>query len=86
MLAAQLQSGAEGVDLTRARYCVFYSLDYSLGRYDQALARVHRPGQKHPVTYIHIVATGTVDQLVRKALTARRNVVEDVMDEIRRFS
>lgn len=83
VLAAQIQSGAEGVDLTRACYCVFYSLDYSLGRYDQALARVHRPGQTRPVTYAHIVAEGTVDRLVRKALTNRRNVVEDVMAEIR---
>lgn len=83
VLAAQVQSGAEGVDMTRARYCVFYSLDYSLGRYDQALARVHRPGQHRPVTYVHIIAEGTVDRLVRKALTNRRNVVEDVMAEIR---
>jgi SNF2 family DNA or RNA helicase len=83
LLGAQVQSGAEGVDMTRARYCVFYSLDYSLGRYDQALARVHRPGQHRPVTYVHIIAEGTVDRLVRKALTNRRNVVEDVMAEIR---
>lgn len=84
VLAAQIQSGAEGIDLTRARYCAFYSLDYSMGRYDQALARVHRPGQDRPVTYVHLIAEATVDRLVRRALDSRRLVVEDILAEIRR--
>lgn len=83
VLVAQMQSGSEGIDLTRARYCVFWSLGYSLGRYDQALARIHRPGQDRPVTYVHLIAEGTVDRIVRRALDARRAVVEAVLDAVR---
>lgn len=84
VLACQVQSGSEGIDLTRARYCVFFSVGYSLGQYEQALARVHRPGQSRPVTYLHLIAEGTVDRHVRRALEARREVLADVVDAIRR--
>ena len=40
VLAVQIDAGSEGVDLTRARYSIFYSVWFSLGKYDQALARV----------------------------------------------
>jgi SNF2 family DNA or RNA helicase len=39
VLAVQLDSGGEGVDLTRARFSIFYSLSFSLGKYDQARSR-----------------------------------------------
>lgn len=84
VLACQIQSGAEGIDLTRARYCVFFSVGYSLGQYEQACARVHRPGQMLPVTYFHLIAEATVDRLVRRALAARREVLQDVVDAVRR--
>lgn len=83
VLVVQIQSGAEGIDLTRARYCIFWSLDYSLGRYTQALARVHRPGQKRPVSYVHLIAEGTVDQQMRRALDKRGDVIADVLDMVR---
>jgi len=75
----QVQSGGVGIDLTRARYCVFYSLGFSLGDYEQAVRRVHRPGQERPVTFLHLAAEGTVDEKVYEALRQRRNVVEHVL-------
>ena len=48
VLAVQISAGGIGVDLTRARYSIYYSLSFSLGEYDQALSRVHRPGQTRP--------------------------------------
>jgi superfamily II DNA or RNA helicase len=56
VLAVQISSGGVGVDLSRARYAIYYSLSFSLGEYDQALSRVHRPGQTRPVEHIHLVA------------------------------
>jgi SNF2 family DNA or RNA helicase len=81
LLAVQLQSGGVGIDLTRARYCVYYSHDWSLGNYDQSRARVHRPGQTRPVTYIHLLPQGTVDVTVLKALANKRNVVDAVLTQ-----
>ncbi len=82
VLGAQIQAGGVGIDLTRARYCVYYSVGYSLGDYEQSLARVHRPGQERPVTYYHLIAGGTVDERVYAALDARKKVVEEIIGQL----
>jgi SNF2 family DNA or RNA helicase len=79
LLAVQLQAGGVGIDLTRARYCVYYSHDFSLGNDAQTRARVHRPGQTRAVTYIHLVAQDTIDEDIRAALEKRADVVETVL-------
>jgi SNF2 family DNA or RNA helicase len=56
IIGVQIQSGGVGVDLSRARYCVYYSLGFSLGDYEQSRARVHRPGQERNVIYYHLLA------------------------------
>ncbi len=65
--------------MTRARYAVFYSLGYSLGDYQQARARLVRPGQERPVTFVHLLARGTVDERVMQAIEAKADVVEYVL-------
>lgn len=82
VLAVQEQAGGVGVDLTRGRYCVFWSLSYSLGDYQQARARVHRPGQERNVVYVHLIARGTIDRKVRDALDRKEEVVRFVLDQI----
>ncbi len=49
ILGVQIQAGGLGIDLTRAAYCVYYSVGFSLGDYLQSLARTHRPGQGRTV-------------------------------------
>lgn len=83
ILAVQTQSGGVGINLVRARYCVFYSLGFSLGEYLQARKRTHRPGQDRNVTYIHLIATKTVDEDVYKALEARQDVVDTILEQVR---
>jgi SNF2 family DNA or RNA helicase len=78
-LAVQIQAGGVGIDLTRSHYGVYISKDFSLGNYDQTLARQDRPGQVWPVTFVHLMAEGTVDEQIMKALEERRNVVESVL-------
>jgi len=82
VLAVQISAGGVGVDLTRARYSIYFSLSFSLGEYDQALSRVHRPGQTRPVEHIHLVARNTVDRRIMRALEKRAEVVEAVLAEI----
>jgi len=84
ILAVQIQSGGVGVDLTRASYCVYYSLGFSLGDYEQSLARVHRPGQDKPVSYYHLIVEGTVDRQVYEALDDRRDVVNTILEGIKK--
>lgn len=84
VLAVQIQAGGVGIDLTRARYCVFYSIGFSLGDYEQACARVHRPGQTRSVSFIHLLALDTVDQKVYDALSRKRSVIEEILSGITR--
>ncbi|KKN81415.1 hypothetical protein LCGC14_0320280 [marine sediment metagenome] len=79
ILAVQIQSGGLGVDLTRARYAVFYSIGYSLGELDQAKARVHRPGQTRKVTNVMMVASKTIDEGIYRSLHDKRSIVDFVM-------
>ncbi len=83
VLAVQISAGGVGVDLTRARYSMYYSLSFSLGEYDQALCRVHRPGQTRPVEHIHLVARNTVDSKIMRALEKRAEVVQAILAEIK---
>jgi SNF2 family DNA or RNA helicase len=82
ILGVQIQSGGVGIDLTRAAYAVYYSLGFSLGDYEQSLARLRRPGQTRCIRYYHLVAPGTVDQQVYAALKERRSVVEAVLQNL----
>jgi len=77
---AQLQTAGLGITLTAADTAVFYSLDFSFSNYDQAKARLHRIGQKNNVTNIHIIAKNTVDVKVMKALAAKKNLADLVVD------
>ncbi len=83
ILGVQYGSGAEGINLTRSHICVFYSLDHSLAKYEQALKRIHRPGQTRPCLYYHLVATrsngGTIDQDILQALENKKDYVRLVM-------
>ena len=79
VLGVQIQSGGEGIDLTRACYAAYYSTGFSMGEYDQSLARLDRHGQTRPVTYYNILAEGTIDQKIRKAFTLRRDVINFVL-------
>ena len=79
VLVAQVQAGGEGIDLTRARVMIYYSMGFSLGEYRQTSGRVHRPGQERPVTYIHLLANDTVDWTVWKAVQHNENIVESIL-------
>ena len=79
ILGVQIQSGGVGIDCSRACYAFYYSLSFSLGDYEQSLARLRRPGQTRCVRYYHLVCQGTVDEQVYAALRERRNVIDAVL-------
>lgn len=79
VVGVQIQSGGTGVDLTRARVGIWYSLGYSLSDYDQARKRLDRPGQTRSVTFVHLLAEDTADFDVYAALDGRRSVIHGVM-------
>ncbi len=81
-IVVQIQSGGLGISLVRARYCIYYSLGFSLGEYEQSRARVHRPGQDKEVVYIHLLMKDTIDEKVYGALKKKKDVVRSILDRV----
>ena len=79
----QIATAGLGITLTAASLMVFYSLDYSMSNYEQTRARIHRVGQKNECTYIHLVARGTVDEKVLKAMHDKANLAKSLVDDYR---
>lgn len=81
VLGVQYSSGSESIDLTLSRYCIYYSHPLSLGLYKQSRKRIHRPGQTRNTTYYHLVAKGTIDEKLIKALKTKQDIIDIVMKE-----
>lgn len=82
--AVQIQSGKEGLDLSAAAYSVVYSTGCpSVGEFDQLMARQLGPKQKRPVVRYHLLARGTIDEKVYRALKERRDIIDVLMDSAR---
>ena len=83
VFVGQIATAGLGITLTAASTMIFYSLDYSMSNYEQTRARIHRVGQKQPCTYIHLVARGTIDEKVLKALRDKANLAKSLVDDYR---
>lgn len=85
VIGVQYSSGSESIDLTRARYCIYYSLPRRLALYDQSRKRIHRPGQERPVYYYHMLARlkkgKSIDEKMLRALEQKKDIVDYVMKE-----
>lgn len=80
LLAVQIAAGAEGLnELVRSRYGIFYSTGYSLGKYLQARARLHRPGQTQNVVFYHLHGADTIDETIFETLQHKESVVSRFM-------
>ena len=80
VIVVQIQSGAEGVDLTKANHAIYYSLPHSLALYNQSKARLYRPGQTRPVSFIHLLAEDTIDESMYESLIRKKDVIEAIKD------
>ena len=84
VLAMQIQSGGIGISLVESDTMLWYSPDFSLTSYDQSRARIRRPGQRHPVTFVHLTIQNSVDQYIYAALRDRTDLVETTLEALRR--
>ena len=83
IFAAQCVAASEGLNLQRSTISIFYSRNWSLKDWTQALARNHRQGQTKPVTYINLVARlmdgdNTVDQRIADALKRKEDLSKKI--------
>ena len=78
VIAVQIQAGAEGVDMTKSNYAIYFSIPHSLAMYNQSKARLYRPGQTRPVVFKHLIAKDTIDEAMYKSLMKKQDIVQSI--------
>ena len=75
------KTGGYGLTLTASHTVIYYSNDYSLEVRMQSEDRAHRISQISKVTYVDLIAEGTVDERIVKALNNKIDLASQVMGE-----
>jgi SNF2 family DNA or RNA helicase len=79
-------AGGMGLTLTAARTVIYYNNSFRLVDRLQSEDRAHRIGQPHPVDYVDIMATGTVDVRIAASLRAKVDVMSKITgDKLREW-
>lgn len=76
-------SVGHGITLTNCSYVVYFSLSYSYELQAQSMDRIYRKGQRNACTYYYLIAVGTVDEVIVKALDLKKGVAESVFNYIK---
>jgi len=80
-IISNTQTGGYGITLTEAKNVIYYSNNYDLEKRLQSEDRAHRIGQTNKVTYIDLVAKGTVDEKIVKALRNKLDLAQEVLGD-----
>ena len=84
LLLVHPQSAGHGLNLQHGGHIVvWYGLTWSLEAYQQTNKRLHRPGQTEPVMLHHLVAKGTIDEDVMRALEGKAAGQESMLDAVK---
>lgn len=78
MVVCQWQSGSEALNLQFLHYWVGVELCYSNSVLQQAMGRIRRIGQEHPMSFYRLVTEKTIEQDIVKALTEKKVFSEKV--------
>lgn len=85
MLLAHPASCGHGLNIQHGgNHIIWFGLTWSLEMYLQMNARLHRQGQDKPVIITHIVASGTVDELVLEALKNKDINQQRIIDVLKK--
>ena len=86
LLFAQPKSVAHGLNLQGTNGAVvWYSPTYNLEEYEQLIRRIWRQGQKEKVLVYHLLAKGTIDHALMKALTYKDDTQRGLLNALRTF-
>lgn len=81
ILLAHPASAGHGLNLQFGGHTlVWSSLTWNLEEYQQANKRLARSGQKNPVVIHHLIAPGTIDEAVVKALEGKDSLQKSLLD------
>ena len=84
LLLAHPDSAGHGLNLQAGGHIlVWYGLTWSLEKYQQANARLHRQGQKTSVIIHHLVCEKTIDEQVMRVLASKDQRQSALMDAVK---
>lgn len=84
LLLVHPASAGHGLNLQHGgSIIVWYSLSWSLELYQQANKRLHRSGQQHTVVIHHLIAEGTIDEDIMKALAAKKAGQDGMLEALK---
>lgn len=83
LFIGQIDTAGTGITLTAADTCVYYSKTYNYATYEQSLSRIHRIGQRNTCTYIDLVVSHSVDEMITKALRKKEDLATKIVDNWR---
>ena len=81
VILCQYQAAAMGLNLQKARICIFASLCLSYSDYDQARARIDRIGQTRNTLFYMPICTGTVEEKIYQTLQQRKDYTVELFTE-----
>jgi len=76
-----LRAGGVGITLTASDVVILYDKWFSPAANNQATDRVHRIGQKNPVTVIDFICKDTVEERIEKILARKKDMFEGMFGE-----
>lgn len=83
VLVAHPASAGHGLNLQDGGHTIVWlTTTWSNEQYRQANKRLHRSGQKHPVSVIHIVATDTVDEEIISRIDTKEEQQAQLMETL----
>ena len=87
LLFAQQRTGGIGITLTAAKTAIYYTRSWSLEEYLQSQDRLHRIGQTGTVSILHLIAKGSIDEEIAKALRGKQTLADQLTgDDARRIA
>lgn len=81
VILCQYQAASMGLNLQKARICVFYSLCLSYSDYEQAKARIHRIGQSRNCNFYNLICEGSIEEDILETLEQRKDYTEQLFTE-----
>lgn len=80
------RSGGTGLNLIGASRLVLFDIDWNPATDAQAMARIWRDGQKHPVTIYRLLTVGTIEEKMYQRQLTKLALSATVMDDKRTTS
>lgn len=81
-LIANPASSGHGLTFTNCSIEIFYSMDFSYEKYEQARGRIHRLGQKNQCLYIHLICDKSIDEYIFEVVNKKKDLHQAILEFI----